>query len=65
VHHSGFQGYWVLQLLVQVPRLLAALQQVVHHLLLVVWQVGLCLWVVLEVCLHLEVLIVLLLEGVL
>jgi hypothetical protein len=52
-------------LLVLVLRLLAVLQRVVCHLLLVVWQVGLRLQVVLEASLHLEVLIILLLGGAL
>jgi hypothetical protein len=48
-----------------VLRLLAVLQRVVHHLLLVVRWVGLLLQVVLEARLLLEVPIILLLEGVL
>jgi hypothetical protein len=48
-----------------VLRLLAVLQRVVRHLLLVVWRVVLRLRVVLGVRLLLEVLITLLLEGVL
>jgi hypothetical protein len=54
----------LLRLLVRVLHLLVVLQQVVCHLLLVVWPVDLLLRVVLVACLHLEVWIFLLPEGV-